>query len=205
VVDSPLLEVFSGGELNGSGLVVSNVENGGHVMPGSVNAQGQPVHGVLDMIGAYTEEAAGTLTIRVRGGADQPGAYDWIYLVGAATPAGRLVLDFSDDALGDAAGTYHFLRAENGIAGNWSTVEYVGIDPARVVLHPELGQFIVAAAGCDADLNGDGQVTLADLAILLSNFGDNAAAPGDGDIDGDQSVSLADLAFLLSRYGTFCR
>jgi len=59
--------------------------------------------------------------------------------------------------------------------------------------------------GCDADLDGDCRVGLADLAVLLSNYG----RPGrivDGDVapPHDGRVDLADLAYLLSQYGDNC-
>lgn len=53
------------------------------------------------------------------------------------------------------------------------------------------------------DLNGDGQVDIADLAQLLSHFGTlNGATYADGDIDGDGDVDLSDLTLLLSNFGT---
>lgn len=64
-----------------------------------------------------------------------------------------------------------------------------------------------ALAGCDsdgwdADLDDDCEVTFADLAILLSNYGRDVTT---GDVDGDGSVNLADLSILLTRYGNVCR
>ena len=58
---------------------------------------------------------------------------------------------------------------------------------------------------CDGDLNGDGGVTLSDLAQLLSNYGLTAVAGyADGDLNGDGNVNLSDLAALLSLYGAIC-
>ena len=58
---------------------------------------------------------------------------------------------------------------------------------------------------CDGDLNGDGTVGLADLQILLSNYGTlSGAGYEDGDLNGDGAVNLADLQLLLSFYGTVC-
>jgi hypothetical protein len=51
------------------------------------------------------------------------------------------------------------------------------------------------------DLNGDNAVSLADLAILLSNYGKRVTGTNRGDFNGDGSVTFSDLALLLSRYG----
>lgn len=59
--------------------------------------------------------------------------------------------------------------------------------------------------GCPADLDGDASVGIADLAILLSNFGTaSGATAGDGDLDGDEDVDISDLAVLLGAFGTPC-
>jgi len=58
---------------------------------------------------------------------------------------------------------------------------------------------------CPADLDEDGAVGLADLSVLLSNFGAiGGVSREDGDIDGDDDVDLSDLARLLGAYGTAC-
>ncbi|MFQ5806064.1 MAG: FG-GAP repeat domain-containing protein [Phycisphaerae bacterium] len=55
------------------------------------------------------------------------------------------------------------------------------------------------------DLDGDCDVDLSDLAVLLSNYGTTGGASyEDGDLDGDGDVDLTDLAELLSVYGTIC-
>jgi thermitase len=55
---------------------------------------------------------------------------------------------------------------------------------------------------CPGDLNGDGVVELADLAILLADFG--CAGGCAGDVDGDGDTDQADLAALLAVYGEPC-
>jgi hypothetical protein len=55
------------------------------------------------------------------------------------------------------------------------------------------------------DLDGDGDVDLADLAQLLGHYGmTEGATYEDGDLDGDGDVDLVDLAALLAVYGTTC-
>ena len=65
--------------------------------------------------------------------------------------------------------------------------------------------FTSATFVCAADLTGDGEIGLADLAALVGNYGVTSGAElEDGDLDGDADVDLADLAELLSVYGTVC-
>ena len=56
----------------------------------------------------------------------------------------------------------------------------------------------------NGDLDDDGDVDLADLSRLLSNYGGAAPLPGDGDLDADGDVDLTDLATLLAHYGAGC-
>lgn len=58
-------------------------------------------------------------------------------------------------------------------------------------------------ATCTGDLDNDGDVDIADLAVLLSQFG--SAGPGiSGDLDADGDVDISDLALMLSVFGTTC-
>lgn|GEM_PF-1630716 len=67
------------------------------------------------------------------------------------------------------------------------------------------GQIEFPVTACIADLDGDGVISLPDLAILLSNFGLGSGAQYcDGDFDGDGDVDLTDLSVQLSRFGSAC-
>jgi hypothetical protein len=58
---------------------------------------------------------------------------------------------------------------------------------------------------CRGDLDGDRDIDMADLSVLLANYGMSEGAGGaEGDMDCDGDVALADLGALLSRYGTSC-
>lgn len=58
---------------------------------------------------------------------------------------------------------------------------------------------------CSADVDGDGDIDISDLAVLLANFGrsDNPGASA-GDLDGNGTVDLSDLAGLLAAFGMSC-
>ena len=59
--------------------------------------------------------------------------------------------------------------------------------------------------GLWADLDGDCQIGLSDLAQLLANYGETGdVGYSDGDLDGDGDVDLSDLAALLGVYGASC-
>ena len=61
---------------------------------------------------------------------------------------------------------------------------------------------VVTTAIYPGDLNRDGRVDLADLGVLLADFG-CTAGPGacPGDVDGDGDTDLADLGILLANFG----
>lgn len=62
----------------------------------------------------------------------------------------------------------------------------------------DLGAYEFDPALLQPDLDGDGWVTIRDLAILLSGFGQNRK---DADVNGDGRVNLEDLAALLAWFG----
>lgn len=55
--------------------------------------------------------------------------------------------------------------------------------------------------GCPGDATGDGAVDLADLNLVLANFG---GATTEGDANGDGQVDLADLNLVLANFGSNC-
>ncbi|XHC25519.1 MAG: hypothetical protein ACFHWZ_04310 [Phycisphaerales bacterium] len=54
---------------------------------------------------------------------------------------------------------------------------------------------------CPGDATGDGNVDLADLNLVLANFGQ---ATDNGDVTDDGNVDLADLNLVLANFGTTC-
>ena len=112
-----------------------------------------------------------------------------------------------------AGGTYASNANSNAL--RFSTIYNFSFDAntAPVAGNATVGLFKPGAAGDPAsidfaaqvpsspsnpsDLNGDGSVNAADLALLLGNWGNSGA----GDINGSGSVDGADLALLLSAWG----
>lgn len=58
--------------------------------------------------------------------------------------------------------------------------------------------------GCPEDIDFDCMVSIRDLALLLSHFGETNQGSA-ADIQGDGRVDIADLVFLLSAFGTSCQ
>jgi len=60
-------------------------------------------------------------------------------------------------------------------------------------------------SSCVGDLDGNGIIELADLTIVLANFGTLSGATYEqGDLDGDGDVDLADLSMILAIFGSSC-
>ena len=96
---------------------------------------------------------------------------------------------FTDDSL--AAGTtYQFTVLAFDVAGNQSAQS-----PAVSVTASGSG----GGTGIPGDVNGDGQVDLDDLDIVLTNFGQTTS---NGDANGDGIVNLDDLDIVLTNFGT---
>ena len=74
-----------------------------------------------------------------------------------------------------------------------------GVSALTITIAPAMGAFSMSgiyAVANPSDLNGDGFVDAADLAILLSQWG----GPGYADLNGDGIVGASDLAMLLNAW-----
>ncbi|HVZ94615.1 MAG TPA: PKD domain-containing protein [Phycisphaerales bacterium] len=65
-------------------------------------------------------------------------------------------------------------------------------------------QAIPIAFNCSGDVNGDGVVTLADIARILAAWGQTVAPGTLGDLDGDGVVGIADIALVITWWGANC-
>lgn len=82
------------------------------------------------------------------------------------------------------------------------------MNPLRSALSSLAGLLLCTTAAnaqadaCASDLNGDGIVAGADLALVLGSWGPCKTC--DGDVNGDHVVDGVDLAFVLTRWGGTC-
>jgi hypothetical protein len=123
-----------------------------------------------------------------------------------------MTIDWSRDnqgyhaAIGNNPGFYSHLYRFNTALTTWTDAGTFGVadgtfptvEAGDLAILPDTG------GDCVGDINADGHVDLADLAILLAHFGAGGATPADGDLNGDHSVDLADLAVLLANFGVDC-
>jgi hypothetical protein len=116
-----------------------------------------------------------------------------------ATPHGLLVTTFEFEALAATRGV------EIGLIRDyteWShTRVFDDVIPGYDIAG-DLGSVSlrISSGQCQGDLDGDGDVDLADLSILLGCYGRNESC---GDTDGDGDTDLADMSLLLANWG--CR
>ena len=93
---------------------------------------------------------------------------------------------------GEDAFTYRLIARVNDSPSAVGEVNAYS-SPTTVVIRVE-------PAACAGDITGDGAVDLADLNIVLANFG---TGPG-GDATGDGNTDLADLNLVLANFGAAC-
>ncbi len=111
------------------------------------------------------------------------------------TPAEQIVLSWQRSD-GGASLTDPYDAVDSPIVITWRAVDGCGSEATAMT---------TITVRIWADLDGDADVDLADLAIMLANYGATGGATyEDGDLDGDGDVDLADLAELLAAYGLTC-
>jgi hypothetical protein len=137
-----------------------------------------------------------------------PNANDVIATYVSSDVGGQLIVEFQDESLipdGSAVPLMSDIGDCCAIGGQFASVLVFGTTKDTAVDHQQHLVRLAVGDNCPADLNGDGSVGLADLAILLSHFGTpSGATQADGDLNASGSVDLADLAILLAAFGSDC-
>ena len=190
------------GTLGGAMSLACDINDQGQAVGLSRTAGGQ-LHAVL-----FELDAAGNVTARIDLG-ELGGGYS---RAAAVNNAGQVVGTSDDRAFLWTAGDGMIdLNTRLPAGSGWQLVRANGInDAGQIVGQGWIGGHLHAflltpstGTTCTGDLNADGTIDTADLAILLAHFG-AAAAPDQGDLDGNGTVDLTDLATLLTVFGTNC-
>lgn len=194
---------LDGGSLRGVGVVEAGISNtGGTLRPGLGNGLG-PAVGSLTVAGPYAQSIAASLEIEF----DQSGesvVHDLVTFEDIAVIDGEVALRFL--AAPPLAGSFIVATAAP-LVGDARNIATYCLEPAAdVVIDFTAAEAIVTFTDetCAADVDGDGQVTLQDLAQFLAGFGLTNASRSAGDLDGDCDIDLADLVLLLSAFGSGC-
>lgn len=188
---------LDGGVLRGVGTVEAGVTNTGATLRPGLDI------GTLNIAGPYAQSTGAAVEFEF----DNEGGllkFDDIVFSDVAIIDGEVALRFLTPP--PLVGTY-VVATGPSIAGDARHVAMYCLDPsadAQVDFTDTEIAVSFDAETCPADLNGDGQITLQDLALFLSNFGLPSASREAGDLDGDCDVDLADLAVLLSAFGNGC-
>lgn len=127
---------------------------------------------------------------------------------GLWSETGKLYADdgANDDFFGHAVG----LAGNTAVVGAYYSDAYGAESGSAYVFSVSDdadGNGVMDACQCAADLNYDRQVDLADLGILLVEFGCTAppgTPPCGADLNGDRNCDLADLSLLLTNFGSAC-
>ncbi|MCC6358991.1 MAG: hypothetical protein IT450_09620 [Phycisphaerales bacterium] len=184
-----------GGALGGAGDVAGSVNNvAATVQPGRTL-------GTLSITGPYAQGAAGACEIELAG-TTAGLEYDRLEIGGRVTLDGALVVRLVDGYEPMPGDRFEILTYA-GRDGQFSSFSIPDRRPAWTLLL-EVGDAAVSIfTALPGDVEGDGEIGLTDLSLLLAHFGMTSAARySEGDLDGDGDIDLGDLTVLLARFGT---
>jgi autotransporter-associated beta strand protein/T5SS/PEP-CTERM-associated repeat protein len=190
--------VSSGATLAGPGRIAGPVQNSGSTAPAGI--VGSAI-GTLTLQSSYTQTAGGSLDIEIGGASVR----DRLAVTGPATLAGTLNVTLINGFVPASGDTFDILTA-SARSGTFGTVNVPLLPAGRswVIDHLPTGVRLRIVDSVPGDVDGDGHVTLSDLALLLSSFGACLGEPGyvaGADFDGDNCVGLGDLSILLGNFG----
>ena len=134
-------------------------------------------------------------------------AGSYVYL--AYGSAGLCVYDVSDPCDAQLVGNSTIPAYAHDVTVSGDYLYVADHDNGLVILqqHPDRNENgIPDEDECWGDIaaGGDGLIGVADLNVLLANYGQTDAAYSQGDVNCDGRVDLADLQLLLAAYGESC-
>ncbi len=185
--------VATGGTVSGDGTIQGSLAaTGGFVAPGSKL-------GVLTIQGSLSLSQNGGLEAVVAD-YDRAGPTDRLVVTGQATLGGTLAVSLAPGFRPAPSDEFTILSCASR-SGTFSSV--AGCEAVDVIYGATSVKvrFTGGSTSSGPDLNGDGVVNAADLAILLGAWGPCPNPCCAADLDGDGQVSASDLAILLGAWG----
>ncbi|MBX3355299.1 MAG: hypothetical protein KF724_06340 [Phycisphaeraceae bacterium] len=190
LVSAPGLIICNDGILSGDGIVSASTLNGGLVSPGSSA-------GELAINGNFTQTASGALLIQL-GGLEAGVEFDRVAVSGLASLGGALHVELINGFVPVWSDTFGVLVAGDR-TGSFATTSVPTL-PLTLFIDPQIGASgVLLKVRAIGDINDDGVVDGADLAILLGSWGPCPGCPGD--LNGDGVVDGIDIAILLGAWG----
>lgn len=122
-------------------------------------------------------------------------------------PSGSIIQGYCQSLAGDNCGCAAAFPEELALtsvnAGDEVSITLVPSVVSVAALPVDVADWRLRAP-CVGDTNGDSTVNLADLGVVLANFGKDVAGYPAGDFNGDHHVDLSDLGIELSAFGKPC-
>ena len=192
-INAPLVDVTVG-TLSGSGLINGNVTNAGLVAPGAST-------GVIDIVGDYTHQPAGTIEIEIASDGGVAGTdFDLVHVSSLATLDGTLdaiIVGPFVPAHGDAFQIMTFASR----SGVFSQVVDTGL-PGNLVMAPfYTATDLTLSVELLGDVNGDGLVSASDYTLWANNFGIAEPSYDHGDLNRDGLVTASDYTLWANNFG----
>ncbi len=189
---------LEGGRLGGDGAITGNVDNTGGVLDPSLDLGEAPRS--LTITGNYTQTQGGTLAVQLA-----PASNDLVQVTGIASLDGAIAVDFAPGFV-PAIGSQFTVLTAASVTGGFECIDAssLGVDGIEAIVTPTSVTLVVTGeVTAQGDLNLDGAVNAADLAILLGAWGSSACAGSAccaPDLTNDGVIDAADIAVLLGQW-----
>lgn len=199
---------MTGGTLSGAATLTAFFTNsGGTFEPGGPTPGLVNINGDGGVFSTYAQGAGGTVKMQI-GGTTPATGHDQLLVANNISLAGTLSLQLVNGYVPSLGDSFVIMSCGGVRSGQFAQISGTQIGGGKqfsVSYNPQNVTLTVVAGGSTpGDLDGDGHVSLQDLASLLASFGICAGQAGynaSADLDGDGCVAISDLAILLSNFG----